>query len=377
MSAGAASGNGSRAMSGNGSRAASGNGSRAASGNDSRAMTGDGPRVTSGHRSRAIVLGATGHAGSAIVRELAARGVRVTAATRRSSLTANLEGTGVELSPGDADDPAQIDAWVEGHDLVIDAAAPYPVWLFRPSQASEVDPLAYAEARTARLLAAVRRHGAELAVVGSFTTLPHPGEAAGDLEPRLLRRMHPYFAVKEIVEERVLRAAEKGLPALVVNPTAFLGPWDSKHASMCVLPALIGGRVPATTSRVVNVIDVRDMARALVAAVWAERFGERIPLAGHDVRVDDLAARACAIAGVRAPRLRASTRVGAALSYWAEAAFGLAGRRSPVPALPMLLVRYSYPMEPSAAQRQLGGSVRSLSATLRDAIAWYRDIGYV
>lgn len=325
----------------------------------------------------AVVLGATGHAGSAVVRALLARGARVTAATRRASPTPNLAGLDVTIAPGDADDPAQLERWTEGHDLVVDAAVPYPMWLFRPDSRAEMDPHAHAQARTDRVLAAARRHGATLGVIGSFTTLPHPGDAHGDLEPRMLRRSHPYFAVKDLVESRVLSAAKSGLSVVVVNPTAFLGPWDFKAKESAFLPVLLGGKAPMTTGRVVNFIDVRDVAAALVAAVWGGRFGEKIPLAGHDVAIDHLSQMACSMYGVRAPVLRGSTRVGAALGYLAEATWGAFGKRPPTPALTMLLVRYGYPMSQSPAQRELAPVERPLEETLRDAIAWYRSIGHV
>lgn len=325
----------------------------------------------------AVVLGATGHIGSSVVRELLARGVRVTAATRRPRATPNLRGLDVVLSPGDADDPCQLDAWVAGQDLVVDAAAPYPVWMFRPTHPSEADPQGYARQRTARLLRVVERRRARLAVVGSFTTLPHPGVLEGDLEPRLLARSHPYFGVKRTIESMVLRAAAAGVPALVVNPAAFLGPFDLKERAHCFLPAVLEGRVPLTTDRVASFIDVRDAAASLVNAVWAERWSERIPLAGHNVPVDSLMRAACDMYGVRAPRLPASTRLGAALGYLAEAAAGVVGRAPPFPALPLLLIRYAYPMERSPAQRALGVPLRPLSTTLRDAIAWYESIGHL
>jgi hypothetical protein len=81
--------------------------------------------------------------------------------------------------------------------------------------------------------------------------------------------------------------------------------------------------------------------------------------------------------GVAAPLFRGSSRAGAVLGYWAEAAWGLFGKRPPVPALPLLLIRYSYPMEPSAAQRELHWPIRPLSSTLRDALDWYSSIGYL
>ncbi|MEZ4315624.1 MAG: NAD-dependent epimerase/dehydratase family protein, partial [Polyangiaceae bacterium] len=255
----------------------------------------------------ALVLGATGQIGSAVVRELLSRGTRVTAASRRAAPTANLAGLDITFSPGDADDPAQVDRWTEGHDLVVDAAVPYPLWLFRPETPAEAAPHDYASARTDRILAAARRHRTTLAVVGSFTTLPHPGEARGDIEPAILRRSHPYFAVKEAVESRVLAAASDGLSALIVNPVAVLGPWDGKPREHTFLPELLSGRVPLTSSREASFIDVRDVASALCAAVWAGRTAEKIPLAGHTVRIGDMMDLACSLHGTRPPRVPGST----------------------------------------------------------------------
>ena len=325
----------------------------------------------------AVVLGATGHIGSAVVRELLSRGVRVTAATRQRQVTANLAGLSISLAPGDAEDPARIDQWISGHDLVVDAAVPYPIWMFRPSGRAEVDPHAYAQQRTDRILEIVRRRGATLALVGSFTTLPHPGDARGEMEPGVLRRSHPYFMVKDTVESMALSAAKDGLKIALVNPSAFLGPWDGKPRDTAFLPALLNGEMPMTTSRVVSFVDVRDVATALVNAVWTGRYGEKLPLAGHDIPIDDLAKKACSIYGVSPPKLRGSTRIGAALAYWSEAAFGAVGKRPPVSALSMLLVRYAYPMAPISALSALGVTPRPLDETLRDSIRWYSQTGYL
>src|SRR6476661_7359033 len=120
-----------------------------------------------------VVLGASGHIGQAVTRELAARGCSVTAATRRRA-SPELAALGVAVAPGDADDPGQLDRWVSGHDAVVDAAAPHPLSLCVPDSPAERDPMGYASRRTHVLLDAVSRHGAQLVFVSSFTTLPHP-----------------------------------------------------------------------------------------------------------------------------------------------------------------------------------------------------------
>src|SRR5579859_2578733 len=103
---------------------------------------------------RALVLGATGHIGNAIVRELLARGYAVTAARRGRSAAHNLAGLAVSDAIGDAGDAATLDGWVAGHDAVVDAAAPYPLAIADRGDA------AAAARRAAQLVEAVRRHGA-------------------------------------------------------------------------------------------------------------------------------------------------------------------------------------------------------------------------
>src|ERR1700676_5212434 len=78
---------------------------------------------------KAVVLGASGHIGSAVTRELIGLGYEVTAAGRRIEPPINLAGLELRYVSGDLDVPGEIDRMVEGHDLVVDAAAPYPSFL--------------------------------------------------------------------------------------------------------------------------------------------------------------------------------------------------------------------------------------------------------
>lgn len=328
-------------------------------------------------RKHALVLGATGHIGNAIVRDFVRNGYRVTAATRQNRPGA-LADLRVEIVRGDANHPGQLAAWVRGHDLVIDAAAPYPVNLFVGIASSGRVTLDQARRRMGELLHAVAREGAALGYISSFTTLPRPDTEGGlaAIEVRVRRRIHPYFAVKAMMENMVLDAARTGLRAAIVNPTACMGPWDRRQRELCVVPMLVTGQVPAIVARNVNVIDVRDVAAAIRAAIEQQRFGVPIPLAGHDSQTDALAARICNLAGVPAPRLRVPARLAAGGALWAEAAWAVLGRPSPLPAIGPLLILERYPTGPSAGQRALGVLPRPLDETLRDSIAWYRHLGY-
>ncbi|HLT35716.1 MAG TPA: NAD-dependent epimerase/dehydratase family protein [Enhygromyxa sp.] len=313
---------------------------------------------------RTLVLGGTGHLGAALVHEALARGFRVSVASRRQALPRSLAGLELEPLRVDIDDRAALRRAVEGHELVVDAAAPYPLHA-RPQVHER------AVARMRSVIRAVADAGAKLAYVSSFVTLP----GSRKLGSQWIRAAHPYFAVKQAMEDEVLRASAAGLRAVVVNPTACLGPWDDKPIEQAIIPLLLEQRLVATVDATVNVIDVRDVASGLLAAVERECFGEPIALSGHNLGADQLAARVCALAGVPAPVARVPLGPTVIGAIGVDAAYAMVGRESRYPGLSVLLIAVSEALEVGEVQRELGVLPRGLDETLRDAIGWYRSRG--
>lgn len=327
-------------------------------------------------QTKALVLGATGHIGNAILRELLSQGCEVTAASRRREPAPNLVGLPVRYERGDADTPGQLEGWIAGHDLVVDAAAPYPLYLHNADAGAERDSLGHAEERTRRLLDAIDRHSAILAYVSTFATLWRSRGRIEDCQTIAMRRLHPHFAVKELIETRMLEAARRGARIVIVNPTLCLGPWDNKVREWCLVPRLLRGEIPAFPSHVLNVIDVRDLAAATVNAVSAERYGEPILLDGHNISTDELFNWICEVGGVAPPRYRIPLSLTSISAYAVEALLGLTGRLAPLPSLvPILIAQHEW-ITSGRAHYELGISPRPLSETLADAVEWYRGLGY-
>ena len=114
--------------------------------------------------------------------------------------------------PGESGKSGQMEAWVRGHDLVVDCAAPYPLTMFPMAE-----PVAAACRRTKAILQAIHRYEARLAYVSSFTTLPRRERGLVALEAQWRRSIHPYFEVKRRIEDMLLGAAN-GLDITVINP---------------------------------------------------------------------------------------------------------------------------------------------------------------
>ena len=306
---------------------------------------------------RALVLGARGHIGHAVVHALAQTSTAIasiTCITRAVRHAARAELGEVSV---DSDDPAALGRVIAGHDVVVDAAAPAPLLLRAPRHAVD-----NARRRTFALVEACAQNGARLAFVSSFTT------------KRAALAGHPYFAVKREMESIVTAALVDGAVAgSVLRPTTCLGPFDSRAGRASLVGAVVAGAPVVAMRHVVNVIDVRDVATAVVAAAVDGRAPACVDLAGHDVTADDLVARIAAAAGVPARGVSMPAPLAVAGAGFLEAALG---RVVDVPpALYALLVAASEPATPSDAQLALGAAPRPLADTVRDAVEWHRRGG--
>ncbi|MGC2493765.1 NAD-dependent epimerase/dehydratase family protein [Candidatus Binatus sp.] len=324
----------------------------------------------------ALVIGASGHIGNAIVRAFLDRNYRVSACSRRSTSPANLSELPVRYLSGDIETPGQLDKWIAGHDLVVDAAAPYPLNVFSLLTEAGKDPISHAERRTRLMLDALRRHKARLVYVGSFVTGVRPRTSAQRFQHQAMRLAHPYFEIKELIESQILDASRRGIQVIIANPTYCLGPWDLHDRRLCTIPLLLSGEIPSSIGQTLNVIDVRDVAAAICAAIEGERYGEPIQMSGHDISTGELYSLICKIGGVPSPRMSTPTTVALAGAYAMELVLGTIGEKTLLPAGGMMMATlFDYLVSGNELQ-QLGITPRPLTETLVDAIKWYRQIGY-
>lgn len=319
------------------------------------------------------MLGGTGHIGAAVARRFAEAGDQVFAVGRHDRPRPNLAGTSVTVLTGDDRQVGSIETWIANADVVVDAGTPYPLWLHD----GPGDAMAEAIGRARRAILAAQQQGADYVLISSFTTLPRPRGVLGQVGQGILQGLHGYFELKRAVEAEVLSALGRGLRGCVVNPAACFGPFDMKPREHTFIPLLLAGEVRGIVRHDLNVIDVRDLADVVFAAVGKGYPMRQIPVFGHSQTVAELAADICRIGGVAPPILQVPPLLGLAGLYWTETAMALAGRKTPWPSLTMMLVAAGYTAEPSPAQLSLSPHLRPLRDTIRDAIEWYRQIGRI
>ncbi len=333
---------------------------------------------------KVLVVGGTGQLGANLVRALLARGdqVRVLVRPIQSSRQAvghlMLRGLEIERVDGDLNDAESLVRACEGVRVVYQAASYYPLQTI-PVEAATKQALT----ETGNLLQAVRRASVErLVFTSTLTTIGFPAQpgrlADEDCAFTTKYRNNPYLMSKIAMEDEVLAAAKNGVPAVVVNPTAFFGPFDSKPTSGTQILMIAKRMMPAYVDGPVNAIDVRDVAEGMILAAERGRVGERYILGNWNTTQKELNALIARVAGVWPPLVPvpfALARVGA---KWGDTVFRTIFRRpAPVPAFFVEMLAHMQQYDCSKAIRELGYPRRPVEHAIRDALAWFKANGYL
>jgi dihydroflavonol-4-reductase len=186
----------------------------------------------------------------------------------------------------------------------------------------------------------------------------------------------PYSRSKAAAERAVREGIAQGLDAVLLNPTAILGPYDYRpsHTGQ-VLLAIAKGRLPALVPGGFDWVDVRDVVAGAMRAEGRAPAGARVLLSGHWRSVRDLAAMVASITGVRAPRLVCPTFLARVGAPFATALAQLTGRRPLFTRAALDALQSNPQVSHERAARDLGYRPRPLSRTLYDTFEWFKEAG--
>jgi dihydroflavonol-4-reductase len=202
---------------------------------------------------------------------------------------------------------------------------------------------------------------------------------ADETAPATLAAMVGHYKRSKFLAEQAVRdlIAETGLPVVIVNPAAPVGPGDARPTptGRMVLEAA-RGRFPAYVDTGLNLVHVDDVAEGHLLAFERGRLGERYILGGDNLSLGDMLAVIASLTGRRAPRWRLPAGALLPIALLAEAVARLSGGREPlVTADGVRMARKPMYFTSAKAERELGYRSRPAVEGLRDAIAWYRSRG--
>ena len=323
-----------------------------------------------------LITGATGFVGSAVARAFAARGHRLRLLVRRGSDRRNVDGLDAELVEGDLRDPPSLTRAVQGCRYLVHVAADYRLWVPDPG------PMMQANVEgSAALLRAARDAGVQRIVycssVAALGLLGDGTPGTEDTPVNPAKVIGVYKQSKYQAEQAVLRLIrDEAVPAVIVNPSAPVGPRDLKPTPTGKMVAdAASGRMPAFVDTGLNVVHVDDVAEGHALALERGTIGERYILGGEDLSMAALLAMIAEEAGRSPPRIRLP--IGplmpvALANEWIARLTGI----EPVMTREMLaMARKKMFFSHAKAGAALGYTPRPAREAVRDAVAWFRANG--
>jgi nucleoside-diphosphate-sugar epimerase len=303
---------------------------------------------------RALVTGATGGLGRALVPALLERGYDVRATGRDAAI--GTEGPAPFATADLVTDP--LAPLLDGAGIVFHLAALSAPWgRAADFRAVNID-------ATARLLAAARAAGCRRFVHVSTPSIFAEPRARLDLagESPPARRLANAYAATKYAGERLVRAADgPDMRTVVLRPRAIVGPHDR-----VLLPRLMraveAGRVPLPGggAGLVELTDVRDVTAALIAAAECDRAAGRVfnISGGVPLTARAVVERVCAALGRRPRLVDLPVSLAMLLAGAAELAARIGGREPMVTRYAVMTLAFSQTFDLRAAREVLGWAPR-------------------
>jgi dihydroflavonol-4-reductase len=193
-----------------------------------------------------------------------------------------------------------------------------------------------------------------------------------------LAHIPPYDVSKAQGEREVRAGIAAGLDAVIIRPTAMIGPYDFKPSYLGqALIQLAQGKIPALVRGGFNWVDVRDVAMGAMHAEQSALAGACYVLGGHWHTICEVAGLAAGFTHRAAPPI--------AVPLWLADLFSpvmlrlarVNGSQPIYTHATLTALRANRNVSSARAERELGYTSRPLEQTVRDSLAWFQEQHYL
>jgi dihydroflavonol-4-reductase len=329
---------------------------------------------------KALVTGATGFVGSHVALALVQAGHTARVLRRPSSRLELLRGLPAEATEhaiGDVMNPASLDQAMRGCAWVFHVAAVSDYWRADRARLYQVNVQG-----TRNVLQAARRAGVGRVILTSSAAavgLRADGRPSDEAVPfNFAPGQFAYGHSKALAEAEARRAArDHGQDVVIVNPVVVMGPGDANQISGSNLIEFARGLVPPLYPvGSVSLIDVRDVAKAHLAAAERGRAGERYLLSAEDLSIRQWWAHMARLVGARPPALPL-VRPLVPLFTGTIRLLSQLGARLPINADQVWLSARDCVFDGRKAAQALHQPAISIRQSLEDTYRWYVENGYI
>ena len=190
---------------------------------------------------------------------------------------------------GDLRDADSLGRAMKGVRRVFHVAADYRLWAQDPKEIYESN-----VEGTRRLFEIAAQAGVERVVytstVATIAVPSHGGALPNEETHAVLDQMVGHYKrSKFLAELAAIEAAKAGLPVVIVNPTAPVGPGDWKPTPTGrIILDFLNGKMPAYVDTGLNLAAVEDVAAGHLLAAEHGRIGERYILGARNMTLKQI-----------------------------------------------------------------------------------------
>jgi dihydroflavonol-4-reductase len=325
-----------------------------------------------------VVTGGAGFIGSHLVRLLVARGERVRVVERPGARLDHLPLQAIEVIKADIRDRRAVRSALRGCGVVYHLAANPQLWTRPRGEFHRVNYVGTVHVLMEALAAGARRvlhTSTESILTRTWQAAP----IAEDQDVPARDVIGPYCRSKFRAERFAFHLARAGAPVVIVNPTLPIGPldWGRSPPTQMMLDFCRGNRA-AYLDGDLNLMDVRDMAAGMIAAIERGRPGVRYLLGAENWSIRSVFGYLAHLTGLPEPKWRVPYPVALAAAYISELVADTATGRIPVATITgVKLTRRRMHFDASRSLAELGIAPRPVRDSIAEAVAWFREVGWV
>jgi dihydroflavonol-4-reductase len=321
------------------------------------------------------VTGASGHVGNVLCRQLVEQGHKVKALIHRDEN--DLLTMGVEMIRGDILEPQSLASLCRGTDVLFHLAAKISI----DEKEKEIVYRTNVEG-TKNIIEAARVFGTGKII--HFSTIhaldPFPLDEKLNESRPLISHTHMIYEQSKTEGERlILNAIDEGLNAVIITPTAIIGPYDYKPSFLGqALIKIYKNSLPMLVPGGYDWVDVRDVVGCALAAAEKGRKGERYLASGYYLSLKELSLMISKVTGRKTPAFTGPAflaKIGLPfISLYAKL-------KNEVPLYTSnsleILEHSNRCISHDKASKELNYQPRPIEESLRDTFDWYKTNGLI
>lgn len=319
-----------------------------------------------------VITGGRGYVGYALVKELAARGEKIRLLLRSDSPV--FDGIDCEKIMGDVCDIDSLEKAFEGAETVYHVAGVVDISGTKDKQVWKVN-----VEGTKNVVSACKKAGVKNLIYVSSVDALHVDDdmevirEVSHFEPDILEGA--YAKSKATATQYVLDSADENLKVCVVHPSACIGPYDNNRTSsmVTVINLFSKGFFSLTFDfGGYNFVDVRDVAKGMVAAAEKGRNGECYFLCGKAYTLDEFMGALARVCGKKHPKVVIKKKYVDTIIPLFEKIFKAANLPPVVNEYAIRKICENCKFSYEKAANELGYSPMPIEDSLRDTIAWLK-----